>query len=347
MKPKKTAVKYSENATEERHEKLAKKKDALREIKKLINFEILADKIDELAPRPMPTQGGRPPFPTELMIHILVLQQLYNLSDEAMEYQLLDRHTFQKFCGLENSSSIPDEKTIWFFKERINKEGGAEALFSAVNQQIEQQGYLARGGQLLDASLIPAPIQHYKKSEKEILKENAIPADWTPAKRRQKDLDASWTKKHGKSHHGYKLSVNADNRGKFIRKIVISTAKEHDVLHTKRLLDKSNTSKDVYGDKGYEGKEYEDYMGDNGFNPRIQHKKPKGKPQSECQKKRNTRISKTRVRVEHVFASIAWMGGKSIRTIGLKRAQFGLTLKATVYNMRRICSVKRVGLQGF
>jgi hypothetical protein len=41
------------------------------------------------------------------------------------------------------------------------------------------------------------------------------------------------------------------------------------------------------------------------------------------------------------------MGGKSIRTIGLKRAQFGLTLKATVYNMRRICSVKRVGLQGF
>jgi transposase len=128
MKPKKTAVKYSENATEERHEKLAKKKDALREIKMLINFEILADKIDELVPRPMPTQGGRPPFPTELMIHILVLQQLYNLSDEAMEYQLLDRHTFQKFCGLENSSSIPDEKTIWFFKERINKEGGAEAL---------------------------------------------------------------------------------------------------------------------------------------------------------------------------------------------------------------------------
>ena len=60
MKPKKTAVKYSENATEERHAKLAKKKDALREIKKLINFEILTDKIDELAPRPLSNQGERP-----------------------------------------------------------------------------------------------------------------------------------------------------------------------------------------------------------------------------------------------------------------------------------------------
>jgi IS5 family transposase len=313
----------------------------------LINFEALADKIDELAPRPVSRQGGRPPFPSELMVRILVLQQLYNLSDEAMEYQLLDRHTFQKFCGLENSSSIPDEKTIWLFKERINEVGGAEALFANVKQQVEQQGYLARGGQLLDASLMPTPIQHYTKAEKEILKEKAIPAKWTPAQRRQKDIDASWTKKHGKSHHGYKLSINADNRGKFIRKIVISTAKEHDVLHTKRLLDRSNTSKDIYGDKGYEGEEYEKYMRDNGFNPRIQHKKPKGKPQSECQKKRNTRISKTRVRVEHIFASIAWMGGKSIRTIGLKRATFGLTLKATVYNMRRLCSVKKIGLRGF
>ena len=199
----------------------------------------------------------------------------------------------------------------------------------------------------MEASLIPAPIQHDKKVEKEVLEEGSIPASWTAAKRRQKDIDASWTKKQGRSHHGYKLSINADNRGKFIRKIVISTAKEQDVRHTKRRLDKGNTSRDVSGDKGYEGEEYENYMRDNGYNPRIQHKKPKGKSQPECQKKRNTRISKTRVRVEPVFASIAWMGGKSIRTIGLKRAIFGLTLKATVYNMRRLCFVKRVELKGF
>jgi IS5 family transposase len=269
IKPKKIAVKYSNNAAEERHSKLVKKKDVLQELQVLINFEVLANKIDELAPRPISSKGGRPPFPSDLMVRILVLQQLYNLSDEAMEYQLLDRYTFQNFCGLNNSSSIPDEKTIWFFKERISEVGGAEALFNQVKQQIEQQGYLARGGQLLDASLIPAPIQHYKKEEKEILKKKAIPSKWTPAQRRQKDLDASWTKKQGKSHHGYKLSINADNRGKFIRKIVVSTAKEQDVLHTKRLLDEANTSRNVYDDKGYEGEEYENYMRNNGYNPRI------------------------------------------------------------------------------
>jgi hypothetical protein len=42
------------------------------------------------------------------------------------------------------------------------------------------------------------------------LEQNAVPADWKPAKRRQKDLDASGTRKHGKSHHGYKFTVSVD-----------------------------------------------------------------------------------------------------------------------------------------
>ena len=341
-----SAVKYSKNASEERKVKINNKKSALREMNALIDFSVLAKKIDKIAPRPVLKKGGRPPYPTELMIRILVLQQLYGLSDEAMEYQLLDRYTFQVFCGLENSSSIPDEKTIWVFKERIGERGGAEEIFNAVKEQIQQHGYIARGGQLLDASLIPAPKQHFTKEEKDIIKEKATPIAWTKAQYAQKDTEASWTQKHGKSHYGYKLSINVDKRAKFIQKTVVSTAKEHDIRHTKQLLDKLNTSREVYADKGYEGKEYEEYMLKNGYQPRIQHKKPKGKPQSECQKKRNTRISKTRVRVEHIFASMNWMG-KSIRTIGLKRATFQLNLKSAVYNMRRLCSVKRVGLEAF
>jgi IS5 family transposase len=51
-----------------------------------------------------------------------------------------------------------------------------------------------------------------------------MPVNWSPAKRRQKDLDATWPRKHGKSHHGYKLSVNVDRRYKVIRKIETDTA---------------------------------------------------------------------------------------------------------------------------
>jgi IS5 family transposase len=79
----------------------------------------------------------------------------------------------------------------------------------------------------------------------------AITIDWSPAKRRQKDVDASWTKKHGKSYFGYKLSACADKRYKLIRKIKITTASEHDTRQMEDVLDPSNTSRDLYGDKGY------------------------------------------------------------------------------------------------
>ena len=71
-----------------------------------------------------------------------------------------------------------------------------------------------------------------------------MPADWTPAKRRQKDIDARWAKKHGKSYFGYKLSANPDKRYKLIRRIKISTSSEHDTLHFEALLDPSNTIRD-------------------------------------------------------------------------------------------------------
>jgi len=47
-------------------------------------------------------KGGRPAWPTQVMV-----QQLYNLSDDALEYQLLDRHSLVHFAGLEHSSRVP------------------------------------------------------------------------------------------------------------------------------------------------------------------------------------------------------------------------------------------------
>lgn len=83
-----------------------------------------------------------------------------------------------------------------------------------------------------------------------MIDQHAMPADWKPAKRRQKDLDASWTKKHGKSHFGYKLSINVDSKYKFIRQIETDTASTHDSQHFEKVIDSCNTSRDVYADKG-------------------------------------------------------------------------------------------------
>lgn len=102
------------------------------------------------------------------MIRIVIIQQPFNLSDEAAEFQLNDRISFRRFCLLRDSSSIPDRTTLWFFRERIG-EAGAESLFEAVQQEPHRHVYMARCGQLIDASIVSAPIQHVTRKEKEVM----------------------------------------------------------------------------------------------------------------------------------------------------------------------------------
>ena len=191
-------------------------------------------------------------------------------------------------------------------------------------------------------------INHYfTRDEKKQIEEGSEPEDWKPAKRSQKDLDATWTKKHGKSHYGYKLSVNVDKKHKIIRDIETGTASTHDGDHFEEVIDPANTSKDVYADRGYPSKEREAWLKAKGYRNRIQRKGQRNKPLSEAQKRRNRTIAKTRVRVEHVFASIAQMGGKSIRTIDQERANFGMTLMAACYNIKRLAYFHHAGIKAF
>lgn len=338
-------IKESLFAAEERETKLDKLGDVLQVLDKHVDFIALAAAVDQAAPRPSREKGGRPPFPTEVMVRILLLQQLYNLSDEQLEFQLLDRLSFQRFAGLRQSSQIPDRTTVWIFRERLQAMGATETLFDAVNRELDKHGYLARGGQIIDASIVQAPKQHNRKAEKELIKEQAMPIDWTPVQRRQKDIDATWTKKHGKTYFGYKLSASADKQYKLIRKLKVSTASEHDTLHLEAVLDDSNTSQDLYADKGYVDANREARLKAAGWRVHIQRKASKNKPLSVCQQGRNNRIAKTRARVEHVFASMEQMGGKSLRCIGLLRATLQLNLKAATYNLRRLCSLKTCGVK--
>lgn len=97
--------------------------------------------------------------------------------------------------------------------------GASESVVDAVNRQLARHGYMARGGQMIDASIVQGPRQSLSKEEKAIVSEGAMPADWKPAKRRQKDADARWTKKHGTSYFGYQVSANADKHYKLGQKI--------------------------------------------------------------------------------------------------------------------------------
>lgn len=343
---KRSAIKNDLFAPQQREGQIDHLGDPLAGIDACIDFKALASSVDQCAVREENLKGGRPAYPTETMVRILVLKRLNNHSDERMEFMLLDRLSYQRFCGLTHSLKIPDRTTIWSFENRIG-EAGAMALFEGVSRQLLKKGFIARGGQMIDATLVPAPKQKMSRKEKEIIDQNATPSDWEPAQRRQKDTDATWTRKHGKNYFGYKLSVNVDKKHKIIRKIVTGTASTADTCHFENVFDPANTSGDVYADRGYPSKAREAWLKREGYRSQIQRKGQKNKPLSECQQRRNHRISKSRARVEHVFAGIEQMGGKMVRTIGQARANFAMTMMAACYNMKRLAFFQRMEIVAF
>lgn len=323
-------------APEERAAKRDRLGDPLQVLDRAIDFGALARAVDAKLTLGDRGRGGRPPYPTELMIRLLVVQQLYNLSDDALEYQVLDRASFQRFAGLEKTSRIPDAKTIWVWRERLKKQDLIGDISEAVGRQLAQAGFIARGGQIIDASIVTVPVQRNRGEENQAIKQGEVPRDWKAAKRAQKDVQARWTKKHGKSYYGYKLHANTDRRFGFIRAMEVTPASVGDTTVLETILDASNTCRDIYADSAYTKRAREKALSTQGYRPQIQRKGEVNHPLSEAQKQRNRRIAKQRAFGEHPFARLAQMGGKHLRTIGLARARVVIGLKVITHNLMHL-----------
>jgi IS5 family transposase len=134
------------------------------------------------------------------MFKILIIQSLYNLSDDAVEFQILDRLSFMRFLKLGLGDRVPDAKTIWLFREQLTKAKLIDPLFNEFDIFLEDSGYSFKKGQIIDASIISAPKQRNRRDENQKIKQGETPDDWKPAKRKQKDTNARWTKKNGKNY---------------------------------------------------------------------------------------------------------------------------------------------------
>ena len=200
-----------------RFEKLDKNGDPLVKLNKVVPWNSFRPALGILRAREKKSNAGAKPYDVIVMFKILILQSLYNLSDEATEYQVLDRLSFMRFLGLRLGSRVPDAKTIWLFREQLTEAGLAGELFRQFETVLEENGFAAKKGQIIDASIVQAPKQRNSREENAQIKEGEIPQDWEEAKRRQKDIDAQWTKRNGKRYYGYKNHVNVDVKHKIIR----------------------------------------------------------------------------------------------------------------------------------
>jgi IS5 family transposase len=290
------------------------------------------------APEDRKSKAGRKPWDAVVMFKALVLCELYNLSDEQFEYQMRDRLSFIRFLGLGLEDPVPDATTVWQYREQLVQAEVVEELFDAFDAYLKAEGWLAMGGQMIDASIVPVPKQRNDRDENTAIKAGETPEGWAdkPAKTRQKDTDARWTMKHGKSYYGYKNHVNVDRRHKLIRRYTVTDASVHDSQAIDDVLDDDNTASDVWADSAYRSAEIEAKLEDRGLKSRIHRKAHRNRSLTKREQQGNKTRSKVRARVEHVFgAQTNDMGGTLVRCIGIARATARIGLKNLAYNMRR------------
>ena len=229
---------------QQRVTKLQDKKPVLKSLANSIPWESFRPLLDEGYEHERKSNAGRKRIDPLILFKMLVLQQLFNLSDEELEFQVNDRRSFEEFVGLGVMNSIPDATTVAFFRERLRKAGVIEELFELFEGYLRSQGLQARGGQIIDATLVPVPKQRNTREENKEIKAGRLPEGWdeNPDRLQQKDLDARWTKKNGISYYGYKNSICIDVDHGFIRRYAVTPANIHDSQMLPRLLDPENES---------------------------------------------------------------------------------------------------------
>ena len=328
--------------------------DPLERLSAVVDFELFRPVLDAALARSDRSRGGRPPYDAVLMFKVLALQALYGLSDDAAEFQIRDRLSFMRFLGLGLGDRVPDAKTIWLFREQLVRAGAMEKLFARFDETLHGAGYLAMGGQIIDATVVQAPRQKMTDEEKVVVRGGGTPSGWSKAKRRQKDVDARWTIKRGRFKRteanemnaagveiavpvfGYKSHAGIDRRHRFIRKWTVTSAAAHDSRPFEGLLDRKNTASTVWADTAYRSRRNETAMAKRGLVSKVHFRKPKGKPLPTRHARANAARSAVRSAIEHVFAGQKHRMKLFVRTIGLARAKVKIGMANLTYNFIRL-----------
>ena len=143
-------------------------------------------------------------------------------------------------------------------------------------------------GQLVDATLVPAPKQRNTDGEKDAVKAGKTAKEiWPdhPNKAAQNDTNARWTLKvGGKVRYrpdgtplpqialpvfGYKSQISIDRKFGFIRGSTVTPAADADGRQLRHVLRKDNTASDVWADSAYRSKSNETWLAKNMLTSQI------------------------------------------------------------------------------
>jgi len=261
--------------------------------------------------------AGRPPWEPTMMLKCLMLSKWFNLSDPGLEEGLKDRISFRKFVGLSFTDATPDETTFVKFRKRLREAKLDEYLFQSVVKHLDSKGFLVREGTMVDATII-----EQSKGSKNDKGENT------------RDEDASFTKKHGKTYHGYKAHIACDLSG-VMTDYKVTTAKVHDSKCIDELVEDEEVA--VLADSAYSSKDRRKKLRKREVIDGIVYKRVRGQAELyDWQERWNGLVSKVRSKVEHPFAMMKHqLGYRKVRYRGLERNAFDVCLMLMACNLKR------------
>ena len=117
------------------------KKDFLE---KMDRITLWAEFTKIIEPHYYKGERGNKPYPLELMLRIFILQNLYDLSDMKVMYEIIDSHAFAAFCEVSSPDEVPDGDTIGRFRNILVENGLQEKIFEAVVEQITKRGLILK-----------------------------------------------------------------------------------------------------------------------------------------------------------------------------------------------------------
>ena len=266
-----------------------KKKEFLSQIERIVPW---GEWLAMIQPCYYKGERGNKPYPLEIMLRLYLLQNLYDLSDEATVAEAIDSRAFSEFCGVDSSNQVPDGDTLGRFRNLLIRNGLQEKLFAQVVAALMERGLILKKGTIVDSTIISAPSS-------------------TKNKEKKRDPDAHSVKKGTAWYFGYKAHIGVDKDSGLVHHVEVTSANVHDVEMTPKLM--TGDESEIYGDSGYIGAEKrQDAIIRNRQGKKIRYKQNRKPTQIRKlsasgqwkAKKAEHQKSSVRAKVEHVFAVI-------------------------------------------
>lgn len=314
------------------------KKVFFEQINTLLDWESLSATIDIHY-----TKGksavGVPSYDGLLLFKMCLLQTWYGLSDYEVEDRINDSISFGYFCGLTIDQVAPDHSTLSRFRTLMTAAGAYELLFKQLNNQLETHQIIVKTGVIVDASVIDTPLKPKGKTTHKVTQDREDKKEVEVSKQYPASVDkeASWLKKRGNYHYGYKKHYVTDNEG-LVLGVLTTKASSNEIANLAEVLATADLPKHIplLADKGYQSKKNATLLKKKRLKNHILKKATKSKPLTHWEKKFNKLIGKTRFKIERTFGGIKrWFSGGTARYRGIKKMHTQNLMEAICYNLYR------------